>query len=84
MIRRKSTKRNRELREFHVKKQKNKCYYCNKRFGTTPKDLPTLEHIIPLGLGGYDKQDNICASCWECNDGRNRHRNPRLGSGYAN
>ena len=40
------------------------CYYCH---GTKPL---TVDHVIPLALGGTDDPSNLVASCAECNSGK--------------
>ena len=32
----------------------------------------TVDHLTPRGLGGSHAPDNLVASCFECNQGRNR------------
>ena len=36
------------------------CYYCGRLF--EPKDL-TMDHAVPLALGGRSTKDNIVTSC---------------------
>lgn len=45
------------------KRQKNKCYYCNKKMGIKR----TIEHIIPLSRGGSNDMSNIVLACSHCN-----------------
>lgn len=41
------------------------CRYCHET------DLPlTLDHVIPISLGGSDKPDNLVAACGPCNAGK--------------
>lgn len=40
------------------------CSWCGKEFST---DKFTIDHIIPLYLGGLDGLENVCASCGPCN-----------------
>lgn len=41
------------------------CRYCH------AKDVPlTIDHVIPLALGGTDKPDNLVAACQPCNAGK--------------
>jgi hypothetical protein len=48
-----------------VKKRHKMCYICKKPFNAENK--PTLEHKIPLSKGGSNREDNLVASCLECN-----------------
>lgn len=41
------------------------CCYCNKIFNET--NIATIEHLIPLSLGGSNRFDNLALSCKECN-----------------
>lgn len=40
------------------------CYYCKEEI---PKDLRTLEHILPLNRGGLHTSTNITMACLKCN-----------------
>lgn len=51
--------------------QKGRCYHCNHKIDIDqtaphPKSL-TLDHLIPLALGGDHSYANTVASCWKCN-----------------
>lgn len=51
--------------------QKGRCYHCNRKIDMTksaphPKSL-TLDHLVPLALGGEHSYANTVASCWDCN-----------------
>lgn len=41
------------------------CRYCN----ATDVRL-TVDHVVPLALGGTDKPDNLVTACWDCNAGK--------------
>lgn len=45
------------------KKQKNKCYYCQKKMGTQQ----SIEHVIPISRGGSNDISNIVLACLGCN-----------------
>ena len=54
-----------------LKWQHGKCYHCDQRIDVTkssphPKSL-TLDHLVPLALGGDHSYANTVASCWDCN-----------------
>jgi hypothetical protein len=41
------------------------CRYCHET------DVPlTLDHVVPVALGGSDKPDNLVAACQPCNAGK--------------
>ena len=51
--------------------QDGRCYHCNCKIrldveAPHPKSL-TLDHLIPLVLGGEHSYANTAASCWDCN-----------------
>ena len=55
-------------------KQKNKCYWCGRQFGTEYMHnfrfyrlTPHFDHIIPYSLAGNKGNDNIVAACNVCN-----------------
>jgi 5-methylcytosine-specific restriction endonuclease McrA len=68
----KKRKNQRSYRDELVKKQRFKCFYCGLRFGDCPERRATLEHVIRLVDGGYDKRSNMVAACHKCNQERNR------------
>lgn len=45
--------------------QNNRCNICHKKF--TEKRIPTMDHIIPVSLGGDLTFENIQALCLSCN-----------------
>jgi 5-methylcytosine-specific restriction endonuclease McrA len=48
-----------------------RCQLCRrpvKRAATVPHPLaPTIDHVIPLALGGPDAPENVQCACFECN-----------------
>ena len=54
----------RELKEQLVKKHGNVCQICKNRF---PVFKLTLDHIIPLALGGSWNIINLQLACYPCN-----------------
>ena len=51
--------------------QDGRCYHCNCKIrldveAPHPKSL-TLDHLVPLALGGEHSYANTVASCWDCN-----------------
>lgn len=45
--------------------QGGKCFYCKK---PVRKENATLDHIIPLSRGGYNKRKNYVMACDSCNN----------------
>ena len=73
--RRRARKRDAFIEVVSVKKllkwQDGRCYHCNCKIrldveAPHPKSL-TLDHLIPLVLGGEHSYANTAASCWDCN-----------------
>jgi 5-methylcytosine-specific restriction endonuclease McrA len=57
----------RELRKtgwWKAKVSGGVCYYCKKV--VPPGDL-TMDHLIPLSVGGKSVKNNLVAACKECN-----------------
>lgn len=58
----------RELRKSRWWQQKtssNTCYYCGKQVAF--KEL-TMDHLVPLAMGGRSSKDNLVPSCKSCNN----------------
>lgn len=51
-----------------VKLQNGKCYYCHQKF--TKNIKPSLDHIVPIKLGGGNTNDNVVAACKSCNSSK--------------
>jgi hypothetical protein len=60
-----------------------RCFYCSKkiylwvavRYGESiPQDRATVDHFIPLSLGGADAISNVVLSCQECNSLKGNQR----------
>ena len=48
------------------------CYLCGKvcnPYGP-PSDRPTVDHVIPISLGGTHTWDNVRLACMQCNSGK--------------
>ncbi len=53
---------------FEVLRRDNHvCRYCGAK---APDVTLTIDHIIPVALGGSDKPDNLVAACRDCNYGK--------------
>lgn len=55
------------LRFEIFKRDGNKCRYC----GATAEDAPlTIDHVVPVALGGSDEPSNLVTACRPCNSGK--------------
>jgi hypothetical protein len=55
------------LRYEILKRDGNKCRYC----GATADESPlTIDHVVPVSLGGTDDPGNLVAACKDCNAGK--------------
>jgi hypothetical protein len=55
----------RRLRFEILRRDNNTCRYCH------ATDLPlTIDHVIPVALGGTDEPSNLVAACKDCNAGK--------------
>jgi 5-methylcytosine-specific restriction endonuclease McrA len=57
----------RELRQsqwWKRKCSKGQCSYCDQK--VSPKKL-TMDHIVPISLGGRTTRNNVTPACKECN-----------------
>tara|TARA_Y100000385_G_scaffold288976_1_gene357051 strand:+ start:862 stop:1371 length:510 start_codon:yes stop_codon:yes gene_type:complete len=43
------------------------CQYCSK---SLPRKLLTLDHVVPISMGGKTRWDNIVAACGPCNSAK--------------
>ena len=55
----------RKSRWWQQKTSTNTCYYCKKRIAF--KNL-TMDHLVPLAMGGRSTKDNLVPSCKSCNN----------------
>lgn len=47
--------------------QNGRCAYCGER---KRHRFLTLDHVMPLGVGGVDEFENLLAVCLPCNQGK--------------
>jgi len=52
------------VRRFLLCMQENTCFYC---FTEITEKTATIDHFVPLSLGGDDEQTNMVACCRRCN-----------------
>lgn len=55
------------LRYEILRRDNHTCRYCG---GTAPDVVLTVDHVIPVALGGSDLADNLVAACKDCNAGK--------------
>ena len=55
------------LRYEILKRDNNTCRYCG---GRAPDVVLTIDHVVPIALGGSDEPGNLVAACKDCNAGK--------------
>lgn len=55
------------IRQQVIKDAGSRCEYCRTSSRLTGMPL-VMDHIIPISLGGSDERNNLCASCYRCNE----------------
>lgn len=55
------------LRFEIFRRDNNACRYCG---ATAPEAKLTIDHVIPVALGGTDDPSNLVAACGDCNTGK--------------
>lgn len=55
------------IRQQVIKEAGDRCEYCRTSSHLTGMPL-VMDHIIPTSLGGSNHRDNLCASCYRCNE----------------
>lgn len=50
-----------------LKRDNHTCRYCG---ATAPDAVITLDHVLPVALGGSDDPSNLVAACRDCNAGK--------------
>ncbi len=63
-IERKKARELKNTRWWRRKLERGVCYYCGRK---VPKEELTMDHKIPLALGGRSTRENIVPACKECN-----------------
>lgn len=55
------------LRYEILRRDDHRCRYC----GAGPEEGPlTVDHVVPVALGGSDEPSNLVAACRDCNAGK--------------
>lgn len=71
------------VKHMRIKKwyiQDGRCFYCNRYVFIEDS---TLDHILPVALGGTTNRYNSVMSCWSCNHIKADNR-PKLSHIYIN
>lgn len=55
------------LRYEILRRDNHACRYCG---GIAPDVSLTVDHVVPVALGGNDQPDNLVAACRDCNAGK--------------
>jgi hypothetical protein len=55
------------LRFEILRRDNHACRYCG---GSAPDVVLTVDHVIPVALGGNDEPANLVAACKDCNGGK--------------
>lgn len=55
------------LRTEILRRDNHACRYCG---GTAPDVRLTIDHVLPIALGGTDDATNLVAACADCNAGK--------------
>jgi hypothetical protein len=55
------------LRFEILRRDNHTCKYCG---GTAPAVVLTVDHVVPVALGGTDEPANLVAACKDCNAGK--------------
>lgn len=50
-----------------LRRDNHTCRYCG---GTAPDVVLTIDHVVPVALGGTDEPENLVAACRDCNYGK--------------
>jgi 5-methylcytosine-specific restriction endonuclease McrA len=79
-VKRNPNKRERaqRLRAKLLAKQRWRCVYCDRKVSeSAAPNVPhraTLEHILPVSMGGMTTVNNCAVACFECNQQRGNQR----------
>lgn len=55
------------LRYEVLRRDGHACRYCG---ATAPEVKLTVDHVVPVALGGTDQPDNLVTACADCNSGK--------------
>lgn len=60
---------NKRLRFEILRRDQFRCYYCGVRGNETECGL-TIDHVVPVSLGGSNAPENLVSACGNCNFGK--------------
>ncbi|MGQ4646853.1 HNH endonuclease [Lyngbya aestuarii] len=63
------------VRKYVFERDNYQCRSCGK---TAQKTKLTIDHIIPLALGGQNDLSNLQTLCHSCNQQKKHHLDPRF------
>jgi hypothetical protein len=55
------------LRYEVMRRDGHACYYCGRK---PPEVKLTVDHVVPVALGGTDEPSNLVSACGDCNSGK--------------
>jgi 5-methylcytosine-specific restriction protein A len=64
-----------EVRKYVFNRDKYQCQSCGQ---TNLETNLTIDHIIPLALGGQNDISNLQTLCFSCNQQKKHHLDPRF------
>lgn len=64
-----------EVRKYVFNRDKYQCQSCGQ---TNLETNLTIDHIIPLALGGHNDISNLQTLCFSCNQQKKHHLDPRF------
>jgi hypothetical protein len=66
-----STYRWRKIRETILRRDQHTCQYCG-------QEANTVDHVLPIALGGTDEPNNLVAACARCNYSKGKRESPTV------
>ena len=70
-----------QVRKYVFERDNYQCQSCNK---TQLETQLTIDHIIPLALGGQNDISNLQTLCCNCNRQKQHHLDPRFRRYFSN
>jgi len=67
------------VRQYVYQRDRHQCQSCGK---TTPEISLSIDHIVPLALGGTNDLSNLQTLCLPCNQRKKHHYDPRFRRHY--
>lgn len=58
---------NKRIRFEVFKRDGYRCRYCG---ATSAEARLTIDHLVPISLGGLNRAENLVVACWDCNSGK--------------